>query len=614
MEEEFTGRIRLGPWKLLLPYALGLKRFFIPLLIVSALTAACDAAMYLAIRGVIDEAVARRGGGVLSYGLMFVTVVTAQISCVWAFIVLGGRISQNIAHNIRRDLFARLQELPVSYYDRRPVGWLMARATSDCQQLGRLLAWGLLDLSWGLFMMLALAAVMLVLSWKLSLIVLAVVPPLVAISAKFQKLLLHSSRQVRKSNSQITAAYNEGIVAVRTTKTLVREESNLDEFQQLSSTMYEHSVRNALQSARYLPIVQTLGAVGAGLALWFGGLSAMAGLLSLGTVILFINCSTRFFDPVHELARVLTDFQSAQASTERVMGLLATQPDIRDSAEVQLAIQAHRARPQPGLAIDGLSDRIGEIRFRDVSFAYPQGRKVLEHFNLTVQAGQTIALVGPTGGGKTTIISLLCRFYEPQGGEILLDGIDYRRRSLHWLQSSLGIVLQTPHLFSGTIRENIRYGRLTAADEEVAQVARLANAEPFILAMEKGCDSPVGQGGNRLSTGQKQLISLGRAVLADPKVFVMDEATSSVDTETERLIQQGVERIRQGRTCFVIAHRLSTIRSADRILVIDHGQIVEQGTHHELILRRGRYYELYAHQFTHEKQQQLLRTGDVAPH
>ncbi len=610
-EEEFTGRITLHPWKQVLGYALRLKRFFIPLLIISAITASCDAAMYLAIRGVIDQAVAKNSNGVLLYGLMFVGLITGQVTCVWMFIILGARISQNIGHNIRRDVFARLQELPFAYYDRRPVGWLMARSTSDCQQLGRLLAWGLLDLSWGLFMMIALASMMLTLNWKLSLVVFAVVPVLAVVSTKFQKLLLHSSRQVRKFNSQITGAYNEGIVAVRTTKTLVREDSNLQEFQQLTTGMYEQSMRNALQSAMYLPLVQTLGSIGAGLALWFGGVSAMSDVLSLGTLVLFVNCSTRFFEPVHELARVLTDVQAAQASTERVMGLLATVPEIQDSPEVRQAILSHQCRPGDGLAMDGLPDRIGEICFRDVSFAYKQGRNVLEHFNLTVQAGQTIALVGETGGGKSTIVSLLCRFYEPTAGEILLDGVDYRKRSLHWLQSNLGVVQQTPHLFSGTVRENIRYGRLDATDEEIAQAARLASAEGFILAMEKGYDSPIGQAGSLLSTGQKQLISLARAVLANPKVFVMDEATSSVDTETERLIQHGVETIRKGRTCFVIAHRLSTIRSADRILVIDHGGIVEQGTHHELILRRGRYYELYANQFTQEKQAQLLHANDV---
>jgi ATP-binding cassette subfamily B protein len=680
LEEEFTGQINLRLWRQVLPYALRLKKYFIPLLAISAVTAGIDASMFLAIRGVIDQAVARNAGGVLRNGLFFVALGTAQVSCVWVMIVFAGRAGQWVAHNIRRDVFTRLQELPFAYYDRRPVGWLMTRATSDCQRLGRLLAWRLSDLTWGFFMMIALPGVMFWCDWKISLIVFTVLPPLVLISMKFQKLLLHSSRLVRKTSSQIAGAYNEGIVAVRTTKTLLREDSNLKEFQQLTSAMRDQSVLNAVQSAMYLPFVQTLGAIGAGLALWFGGVSAIAGAMSVGTLVIFINCSNRFFDPVNEIARALTDFLAAQTSAERVMGLIATVPEIKDSPAVQEAIarvaaassagvadvpSARRAGVPPAcstgippvssmgvppmpvatgnvrmgtpsfgapvvanapqspidnrkstignaLAIDGLPARIGQIEFRDVSFAYKQGKPVLEHFNLTVPAGQAIALVGPTGGGKSTIAGLLCRFYEPTAGQILLDGIDYRSRSLHWLQSNLGIVLQTPHLFSGTVRENIRYGRLDATNDQIANVARLAGAEPFILAMENGYDSQVGQTGSHLSTGQKQLISLARAILADPQIFIMDEATSSVDTQTERLIQQGVEAILKGRTSFVIAHRLSTIRSADRIILIDKGQIVEQGAHHELILQQGRYYELYTNQFTHEKQDQLLHSNGHA--
>lgn len=340
MEEEFAGQLNLGLWKRVLRYAWVLRKYFIPLLIVSAATAALDAAMYLAIRGLIDEAVAKHADGVWRFGMLFVAMVTAQVVCVWAFIVLGGNAGQRITHDIRRDVFASLQELSFSYYDRRPVGWLMARATSDCGRLGRLLAWGMLDLCWGSCMMVALLIVMLAVNWKLAMIVLCVVPPLALVSKKFQALLLRSSRQMRKTNSLITGAYNEGIVAVRTTKTLVREESNLREFQQLTSQMYDQSLLNATQSAKYLPIVQTLGSVGMSLALWFGGISTMQGMMSIGTLFLFINCAARFFDPVQEMARVLTEVHAAQASAERVMGLVETQLEIKDLPEVKAAIAA----------------------------------------------------------------------------------------------------------------------------------------------------------------------------------------------------------------------------------------------------------------------------------
>jgi ATP-binding cassette subfamily B protein len=346
------------------------------------------------------------------------------------------------------------------------------------------------------------------------------------------------------------------------------------------------------------------------------------------------------------MARILTEMQAAQAAGERVMGLLATEPKIKDADAVRRRIAAFNASgqtgadavlgasppngnsssasgparpasdgrilisgfrpPAAGLAPDGHPSRIASIEFRQVTFAYEEGSPVLRDFNLTVSAGQTIALVGQSGGGKSTIVSLVCRFYEPTRGELLINGVDYRQRSLHWLQSQLGIVLQTPHLFKGTVRENIRYGRLDATDAEIEEAARLVNAHEFITQMEQGYDTPVGEGGNRLSTGQKQLVSFARALLACPQIFVMDEATSSIDTETEQAIQAGIERILAGRISFVIAHRLSTIRRADRILVINRGLIEESGTHDELLRRRGHYYELYTSQFRREREEAVL--------
>jgi ATP-binding cassette subfamily B protein len=337
--------------------------------------------------------------------------------------------------------------------------------------------------------------------------------------------------------------------------------------------------------------------------------------MTLGTLVAFINFAGQFFNPINQMARVLTEMQAAQAAGERVMGLLATEPKIRDSeavrqrraeAESPAASDSRFQPPCSGLAQDGYPANIDSIEFRQVTFAYEEGSPVLRDFNLTVRAGQTIALVGQSGGGKSTIVSLVCRFYEPTQGELLINGVDYRQRSLHWLQSQLGIVLQTPHLFKGTVRENIRYGRLDATDAEVEEAARLVNAHEFITQMEQGYDTPVGEGGNRLSTGQRQLVSFARALLARPQVFVMDEATSSIDTETEQAIQAGIERILAGRISFVIAHRLSTIRRADRILVINRGLIEESGTHDELLRRRGHYHELYTSQFRREREEAVL--------
>ncbi|MBC8009497.1 MAG: ABC transporter ATP-binding protein, partial [Burkholderiales bacterium] len=315
----------------------------------------------------------------------------------------------------------------------------------------------------------------------------------------------------------------------------------------------------------------------------------------------------QIFNPIHQLEQKLPEMHGAQAAGERVMGLLATEPAIQDSPAVRARIAAEAARPaDPDHAPDGGDDTIHTIEFRDVCFSYATGPLVLDRFNLVVRAGDTLALVGPSGGGKSTLVSLVCRFYEPTSGQILVNGIDYRERPLAWLQSRLGIVLQTPHLFKGTVRENLRYGRLDATDAELEQAARLVNAHDFITALENGYDTPVGEGGNRLSAGQRQLISFARALLANPQIFVMDEATSSIDTETEQLIQRGLEQIFHGRISFVVAHRLSTIRRADRILVIAKGRIEESGTHPELLALRGHYHDLYTSQFRRERENATL--------
>jgi len=425
------------------------------------------------------------------------------------------------------------------------------------------------------------AAVMCWMDARLAALVLAVVPALAWVSAFFGRRILRTARVVRKTNSRITASYNEGIAGVRTSKVFVRERENLADFRGLTGEMYSASVRNALYSALYLPAILALGSLATGIALAAGGFEVSAGRISIGTLIAFFLYARQFFEPIQQLANWFAEMQMAQASAERILGLIDTEPAIRDATGV--AGQPHPAR-------------IGEIEFKQVSFAYETGKPVLEGLDLRIRPGETVALVGPTGGGKTTIVNLVCRFYEPTAGEIRLDGVDYRQRSLHWLQSHLGIVLQTPHLFGGTIADNIRYGKLDATPKEIEEAARLAGAHDFVVGLPKGYDAEVGEGGVRLSTGQKQLLSFARAVLAQPQILVMDEATSSVDTETERRIQEGLARVLKGRTSFVIAHRLSTVRAADRILVVERGRIVEQGAHPELLARRGRYHDLYTQQ------------------
>jgi ATP-binding cassette subfamily B protein len=396
-------------------------------------------------------------------------------------------------------------------------------------------------------------------------------------------------RKVRKINSRITGAYNENITGVRVVKALGREEENLREFGQLSGEMYRASYRAAWLSALFLPAVQLISAAAVGSIVWYGGLQAQWGGMTVGGIQAFISYVTFMLWPIQDLARIYAEMQHAVASAERVFSLIDAVPEVTD---------------QPG-AVDPGTLR-GDIEFDGVDFWYEPDKPVLTNFNMKVKQGETIALVGPTGGGKSTIVNLFCRFYEPKRGTIRIDGRDYTRLSLHAIQSRIGVVLQTPHLFSGTIRENIRYGRLDATDKEVEEAARLASAHDFIVTLEKGYDEEVGEGGNLLSVGQKQLVSLARAVLAQPEVFIMDEATSSVDTLTEALIQKGMKVLMEDCTSFLIAHRLSTIQRADRILVIENGAITERGSHADLLRARGHYYRLYTQQLRHE-----LERGDL---
>jgi ATP-binding cassette subfamily B protein len=609
-EEEFSGGFSFRPWKRIFREGRSAWKWIALMAAIAPLTALGDAGFTLVTKFVIDDATSGAGHArTWVYAWLLAGLALGFSACVGAFILIAGKISTGLSHQLRTSAFARLQDLSFSYYDRRSVGWLVTRLTSDSDRLARLIAWGTLDAIWSICMLAGISGVLLFLNWRLALMVLSVLPPLLVLSYWFQKRLLLGQRKIRKTNSRITASFNEGIMGVRTTKTLVRERQNLGEFQELSGLMYGDSVRNAILHSLYFPLMLGLTSLAAGVAMWRGGLEVLepqAAGMSLGTLFAFVSFSLQFFFPVQELSRFLADSQAAQAAAERVAELLDTVPEIRDSPQVRAAIDRARANPDPALAIDGGKQDIQSVEFRDVSFAYKSGHNVLENFNLKVRSGETIALVGPTGGGKSTIVSLLCRFYEPTAGQILLDGVEYRHRSLLWLQSNLGIVLQTPYLFGGSIRENIRYGRLDATDAEVEQAARWVDAHDFIQATQKGYDTPVGEGGMRLSTGQKQLISFARAVLADPQIFVMDEATSSVDTTTEQRIQSALGRILAGRISFVIAHRLSTIRSADRILLIDSGCVVEQGTHHELIERRGAYFRLYTHQFTREHEEHLM--------
>jgi ATP-binding cassette, subfamily B, bacterial len=502
-------------------------------------------------------------------------------------------LGERIRYDLRQKMFNHLQNLSLSYYSRTPVGWIMSRVTSDSERVSELVTWGILDVTWAILNVTTAAYFMLLINWRLALIVLAILPVLIYIAIQFRKKILVEYRLVRKINSKITGAFNENITGVRVVKALVREDENIEEFKGLTSQMYRSGYRAAWLSALFLPTVQIISAFALGAVVLYGGVQAQYGAMTIGGIQAFVAYITFMMWPIQDLARVYAEMQNSIASAERMFSLIDAVPNVVD---------------KPGAVDPGSLE--GDIVFDRVNFYYDDGldesgnpTPVLTDFSLQVSQGETVALVGPTGGGKSTIVNLLCRFYEPKSGMICIGGADYTDFSLESIQSRVGIVLQTPHLFSGTIRENIRYGRLEAADDEIEKASRLAGAHDFIITLAKGYDEEVGEGGSLLSTGQKQLISLARAVLAEPQLFIMDEATSSVDTLTEALIQKGMENLMKGRTSFVIAHRLSTIKRADRIVVIEGGRIVETGTHAQLLQARGHYYRLYTRQFRHEMEQ-----------
>jgi len=574
-------RIDTVLWRRILAHARPYRRPLWGLALAGMIVAACDVALPRVTGAIIDNAVAG-GGRIWTYGMIYLGLGLFMAYMVRQFIRLAGVAATGVAYDLRRAAFGKLQELSFSYYDHRPVGWMMARLTSDCDRISSTLPWTLLDVVWGVLLLSGITAMMFWMNWKLALVVLCIVPPLSVVTAVYQKKLIRTQRLARRTNSKITAGFSEGIMGVRTSKAFVREEENLAEFQTLSDEMFRYSVEGARYAAVYLPIVMTIGATGVGLAMWRGGLLASTGALPLGELIAFMQYAGLFHHPIQEMAERFTGLQSAQVSAERLQSLLDAVVEIQDGPNLE-------SSPPQG--------RIREIVFDRATFSYAQGGPVLSDFNLRIRSGECVALVGETGGGKSTVAKLLCRFYEPTSGSIQIDGVDYRRRSLHWLQSSLGIVLQEPHLFSGTIRENIRYGRLTASDAEIEAVAEQVGVSKVIAGFPDGYATEVGEGGNRLSTGQKQLVALARALLADPQILVLDEATSSVDTETEQQIQAAIEIVLKGRISLVIAHRLSTIRAADRILVIDHGRIAEEGDHGELLRHDGAYAQLYTQQF-----------------
>ncbi|MEF2852583.1 MAG: ABC transporter ATP-binding protein [Lachnospiraceae bacterium] len=602
-EKEYTKSFDYAIWKRIFPFLKPYKKTVVMILIMNFFCSLIDIILPLFQRFAINHFIEGNTlSGIGIFAVVYIAAIALQGASVIAFTRGSMRIEMSLGKDMKRALFVHLQTLSFSYYNVTPVGYMLSRVMNDTGKIAGLIAWNFVDLLWALTYVLGVFVAMFFLNWKLALIIMLVVPAIALLTYYFQNRILKWNRQVRKINSRITSAYNEGIMGAKTAKSLVVEEKTYGEFQEITGEMRTASIRAARLSAVYLPLVLFCGSLATAIVLARGGMQVFEHAMLIGTLSAFTTYAVGIFEPIQQMARNLAEFISAQANIERVTGLLDEKPQVVDSPEVTEKY-GDSFFPKK----ENWEPIRGDIEFRDVSFHYPDGKEeILSHFNLKIPAGTNVAIVGETGAGKSTLVNLACRFFEPTGGQILIDGKDYRERSQLWLHSSLGYVLQNPHLFSGSVMENIRYGRLDATDEEVIAAARAVHADQVVEKMELGYQSDVGEGGDRLSTGEKQLISFARAVLADPRIFVLDEATSSIDTQTEQLIQQATDKILKGRTSFLIAHRLSTIRNADLIRVVKDGKIIEQGRHLELLEKKGYYYQLVRRQFTEEESQKLL--------
>ena len=578
----------------LFPYLYPYRFRIISMILLGGVSSAIDAAYPLFNRYALDHFVGERTlRGIQWFVALYLILLFGQGIINYVSSVSCGKVEMMLDRDLRNDAFSHLQTLSFAYYNANSVGYIHARVMSDSGLIGEAVSWRMMNLVWNGFYVAGVFVVMLIINLRLALIILLLVPVAVLLMTWFQRKLLYYNRKIREINSRITGNYNEGITGARTIKVLGVEEKMIGDFTKETQNMRRTSIREAHFSALFISTVAMMSALTLSLVLWQGGRLTMEGLMMIGTLSVFMSYALELLEPIQSIIETLSAFIAIEANIERVTRLLAEESDVTDTPEV---IEKYGDAFHPKR--ENWEELGGEIEFRDVSFRYPDGDEyVLTDFNLKVPAGTNVAIVGETGAGKSTLVNLVCRFYEPTKGQVLIDGRDARARSLLWLHSNIGYVLQSPHLFSGTVRENLRYGKPDATDEEIMEALRIVSAESVLAKMEKGLDTDVGEGGGMLSTGEKQLLSFARAILADPRILVLDEATSSIDTVTEKAIQNAIAAVIKGRTSFVIAHRLSTIVDADVILVVKGGKIIGRGTHEELMRQKGYYYELYTRQY-----------------
>ena len=585
----------------IMPYVGKYKKTLRIMLLCGLIGSAMDIALPLFQRYALNHFITLGTLDTLPWFILIYASAIVFASCA-NYIACRGAMTTEVSVNrdLRNAAFNHLQTLSFSYFNQNSVGWIHSRIMSDTSRIGGLVSWSFMDCVWHTSYLVGSCAVMLVINARLALLVMVILPLIVILYSLFQKKLIRANRIIRELNSRITGDFNESITGAKTIKTLTIEDRMAKDFVGDTEEYRRTAVKAARLRGGFAVTMHMASSLALAIVLWKGGAIAAA---EVGTFSMFMSYAQGMMEPVRWIVDAISDVITTQVNIERLTRLIGTKSDVTDTPEV---IEKYGDSFNPKK--ENWEPIRGDIEFEDVTFRYPDGdENVLEHFSLKIPFGSNIAIVGETGAGKSTLVNLVCRFFEPTEGRVLIDGRDARERSQLWLHSAIGYVLQTPHLFSGTIRDNLLYGRPDATEEEIRQALELVSADQVVARMEKGINTDVGEGGDQLSTGEKQLISFARAVLADPRILVLDEATASVDTLTEQRIQSAIETVIRGRTSLVIAHRLSTVRNADLILVVNDGKIVEQGTHRELLAAKGDYYRLYTRQYEDEATSSLLQ-------
>lgn len=556
-------------------YKIEYKKLYM-LMFVVVISGLLQAVVPLSIKLLTDDFITKQNlRGFIIAGLSFFLIVVISTLAIYSFYVFGGKLEYQVSKDIRKSVFEKIEKFSITNIKKYEIGELISRLTSDVQKLSEVFSWGVMDACHSIIVLLFSIAIMLYLSFTLTVMLFLMLPIIYIVTLLFQKNILKFQRKVRDYNSKIIRSYTESLSYIKTIKALGIEEKKKKEFVVFNNKYRKYNLKSILISAIFVPTVMFIASIGVGFAFNFSSISVMKNIMTYGAFLSFLTYSFQIFEPFKMLAQIFADLKSAQASAERVFQILYEDDEIIEGLETDINFD-------------------GNIKFENVSFHYFDDDKlVLKDFNFEIKNGQSVAFIGSTGSGKSTIVNLICKFYDPTSGDIFLDGINYKNIDKTCLYNNLGYVLQQPQLFSISIKENIKFGNENATDEEIMEICNLLGIDEFISKLPNGIDTVIGESGYNISSGQKQLISFARALIKNPKLLILDEATSSIDTETEKFIQNKMKDILSGKTSIIVAHRLSTIKHCDKIVLIEKGNILEQGTHTELLDKKGIYYKMY---------------------